>query len=103
MKSRMMNFSVLVSALLLLNLAGCATRLPPITELEIIRVPQPTPIEIPKSKLPQCDRVELPALDSQWLSLPGSFLSVLQKLDKCNAQIAAFWMWYAAQEVESIE
>jgi len=43
----------------------------------------------------------MPPFDSEWLDLPTEYLSLLQTLDKCNAGISAFWVWYAAQSVES--
>ena len=99
MKLPTMNFSVPASLCLCLFSISCTTQLPPITTTEIIRVPEYHLIEIPKDKLPQCDSLNAIALDIQWQDLPKALIDVLQTLDKCDAQISAFWLWYDSQEI----
>jgi len=56
-----------------------------------------TLIEIPEDKLKICDRVPVPAADSEWLDVPAQYIEVLQVLDRCNDQIHGFWTWYRSQ------
>ena len=96
------NFSVPLSLCLLSYLTGCAAPPPVIMKPEIVRVEVPTLVDIPRDKLNNCESVRVPAADADWLDAPGEYLHVLQILDRCDAQISAFWIWYESQ-AENLE
>lgn len=92
-----MNFSVPLSLLLCLSLTACAAKPSDITETEIVKVPVPKYLFVPRNRLQTCDAIDVPRADSEWIDTPNDYLHVLQTLDSCNEQIKAFWSWYDDQ------
>ena len=88
---------VLASLFLLSLLQGCATRLPPITEHELVESQTETYLPIPANRLRNCPPADLFPINGEWQDLVGYAIHLLQLLDRCNGQIDDFWVWYDGQ------